>query len=276
MPNVDHAYKHLDLSCDREVLTVRLHRPESLNAVNGALHTDLAQLFSALRYARDLGAVVLTGSGRAFCAGGDASWFREATEPELELMFSEARSIVYDLMEVGVPVISALNGPAVGFGATLGLLCDVVIAEESAIISDPHVGLGVVAGDGGAAIWPALVGVNRAKEYLMTGDHLTAVAAERIGLVNRVVPDGTALVEAQALARRLANGPRAAIAGTKRAVNRVLRQTLENAFEVSLVLERETMSSVEHREAVTAFAQKRDPDFPAARRAAREGAGHAR
>lgn len=265
MDKVDHAYTHLDLRREDEVLTVRLDRPDKLNAVNGALHSDLAMLFANLRHERDLGAIVVTGSGKAFCAGGDAEWFGHATADDVGQMFSEARSLVFDLLEVGPPVISALNGPAYGFGATLALLCDVVIADETATIADPHVRMGVVAGDGGAAIWPALVGVNRAKEFLMTGDRITAREGERIGVVNRVVAEGTAVDEAHDLARRLAGGARPAIAGTKRAINQVLRVAIDAAFETSLALESQSMASAEHREAVLAFAEGRNPDFQSAR-----------
>lgn len=265
MPIESQSFEALDLRLDEDVLTVRLNRADSLNAVNGQLHTDLARLFSALRCEPDIGAVVITGSGRAFCAGGDITWMRTSTAAELDLMFAEARTIVFDLVEIAPPVIAAVNGPAVGFGATLALLCDVVIAEPSAFLCDPHVSVGVVAGDGGAAVWPSLIGVNRAKEYLMTGDRLTAQEAERIGLVNRVAAEGESLAEAQALARRLSDGPREAIAGTKRAVNQILRRDLESAFEISLVLERESMASYEHREALEAFAEDRTPDFRSAR-----------
>lgn len=261
MNTVEHAFAHLDLSLEDEVLTVRLDRPGKLNAVNGALHYELATLFSILRHERKLGAIVLTGSGSAFCAGGDAEWFRDASREDIDQMFSEARSIVSDLLDVGPPVISALNGPAYGFGATLALLCDVVIADENAAIADPHVRMGVVAGDGGAAIWPALVGVNRAKEFLMTGDRISAREGERIGVINRVVAEGTAVEEAHELAHRLARGARSAIAGTKRSVNQVLRVAIDAAFETSLALEWQSMSSPDHSEAVTAFSEGRKPVF---------------
>lgn len=268
----DETYTHLELELDEEVLTVRLNRPESLNAVNGPLHTDLARLFAGLRHEQHLGAVVLTGAGRAFCAGGDATWMRQATPADMAQMYAEARTIVLDLTELAMPVVSALHGPTVGFGATLALLCDVVIAEEASFLTDPHVSMGVVAGDGGATIWAALVGVNRAKEFLMTGDRLSAAEAERVGLVNRVVPDGEALGAAKALARRLADGPREAISGTKRSINQILRQALEASFETSLALERLSMTTSDHQEALAAFAEGRDPDFRGARRRA-AGAG---
>lgn len=265
MGALDLDYQHLDLQVDDEVLTVRLNRPDQLNAVNGDLHTDLARMVSALRENTSLGAIVVTGAGRAFCAGGDGVWFAGASRQDIDRLFTEARSLVLDMLEIGPPVIAAVNGPAVGLGATLALLCDMTIADERAIFSDPHVLMGVVAGDGGAAIWPALVGMSRAKQYLMTGDKLDAVEAERIGLINEVVPPGSALDAAHGLARRLADGPRKAIAGTKRSVNEVLRLNLLAAFETSLTLEYASMTSDEHREAVAAFADGRAPDFASVR-----------
>lgn len=274
MSVLDQEYECLALeSSDDEVLTVRLNRPDRRNAVDGALHADLASLMAALRQESAFGAIVLTGAGRSFSVGGDADWFGQASEGDVERMFREGRSIVLDLLAIETPVLCAVQGHAVGFGATLALLCDVVFAEEGAVFGDPHVLMGVVAGDGGAAIWPALVGVNRAKEYLMTGDRIDAVEAERLGLVNHVVEAGEGLAAAQTLARRLADGPRRAIAGTKRSINEVLRLHVAAAFETGLALERESMGSDEHREAVEAFAQRRPPDFRAARESAREGAG---
>ncbi|WP_375002996.1 enoyl-CoA hydratase/isomerase family protein [Aeromicrobium sp. CTD01-1L150] len=261
MSVLDQEYAHLRLEESDGVLVVRLDRAEQLNAVNGPLHTDLTRLLAALRSETSFGAIVLTGAGRAFCAGGDAAWFAQAEPSDVERIFVEARSMVLDLLEIGPPVIAAVNGPAVGLGATLALLCDVVVVDEEASFSDPHVLMGVVAGDGGAAIWPALVGVNRAKQYLLTGDHLDAAEAERIGLVNAVVPAGASLDAAGQWARRLARGPRRAIEGTKRSINQVLRMHVSAAFETSLALERESMSSGEHREALEAFAEGREPDF---------------
>lgn len=254
------AFAHVALERHDDVLTVTLDRPERRNAVHGPLHRELASLFSALRGARDLGAVVLTGRGRAFCAGGDATWFRQADPADIDEMLADARSLVHDLLEIPVPVIAAVNGPAVGLGATLALFCDVVFADEDATIADPHVRMGVVAGDGGAVVWPLLMGL-RAKRYLMTGDSIDATRAAELGLIDEVVPDGRVVEAAQDLARRFAEGPRLAIAGTKSAVNQLVRHAVAAAFETSLVLERETLRSEDHREAVAAFDEGRPPRF---------------
>jgi enoyl-CoA hydratase len=129
--------------------------------------------------------VLLTGRGRAFSAGGDFAWFPTLRETErLERLRRDAKQMIWDLLDVEVPIIAALNGHAMGLGASIALLCDVIFMAEDATIGDPHVRVGLVAGDGGAVIWPLLLGPARAKQYLLTGDALKAEEAERIGLVN--------------------------------------------------------------------------------------------
>ena len=150
-----------------------------------------------------------------------------------------------------------MNGAAAGLGATLALFCDVIYAADDAKISDPHVRIGVTAGDGGAVIWPHLVGMARAKEYLMTGDSVSAVDAERIGLVNHVVPADRLVAEAQAFAQRLARGSRMAIRSTKASVNKTLRQSVNLILDTSLALEKECFTTSYHRDALEAFAQRR-------------------
>lgn len=253
-------FEHLSLERDGDVLTVVLDRPDQYNAVHGPLHGELSAVVSALRSDRELGAVVVTGRGRAFCAGGDAVWFREAGTDEIDEMFNDGRNLVHDLLEAPMPIIAAVNGPAVGLGATLALFCDVVFADRSAKIGDPHVRMGVAAGDGGAVIWPMLMGL-RAKRYLMTGKLIDAARAAELGLIDEVVPDGEAVRAASALAHEFAGGPRLAITATKRSVNQLLRQAVVTAFETSLALERETLRSADHREAIAAFDEGREPRF---------------
>jgi enoyl-CoA hydratase len=204
---------------------------------------------------------VLTGKGRAFSAGGDLRWFHHATRDELDVLFTEARKVIVDFLEVEQPIIAAVNGPATGLGATLALFSDVIFASVEARIGDPHVRIGVVAGDGGAIIWPWLVGAARAKEFLMTGDLLTAEDAHRIGLVNHVVPAADLLDKAFALAERLANGPIQAIRGTKISVNKILKETVNLVLDTSLALEKICFTTSDHREAIDAFLEKREPRF---------------
>ena len=212
-----------------KVATVTLNRPESLNAINPATHVEFEHLMLELDTDPDINAVVLTGSGRAFCAGGDVKNMAERSDGFGGVTRNPTRgghTLVANMLELRQPIIAAVSGDAVGLGATIALFCDVVIAAENARIGDPHVRVGLVAGDGGAIIWPALIGVAKAKEYLMTGELIPAPEAERIGLVNKVVPQGEALKTALEMAQRLADGPTMAIQWTKYSVNKVLRDQM--------------------------------------------------
>jgi len=246
-------YQFISFSQDLGVLTLRLNRPEAMNAINAGLHTELSNVFADIAADRSVLAVVLTGEGRGFCGGGDLAWFRDITPSQLDALFLEARKIIIDLLELPQPLIAAVNGHAAGLGATLALFCDVIYVADQARIADPHVRVGVAAGDGGAVIWPLLVGPARAKQYLMTGDSLSATEAERIGLVNHVLPAAEVLPQATALARRLADGPRRAIEATKASVNKLLRDAAN--------LEKSNFGDADHREAIQAFAERREPSF---------------
>jgi enoyl-CoA hydratase len=254
-------YHYLSAERKDKVLTVSFNRPESLNAINAELHTELSQIFADIARDQETDVVLLTGKGRAFCAGGDIKWFQDMTSQQLDSLFVEARKIIIDLLEVEQPIIAAVNGAATGLGATIALFSDVIIAAENAKIGDPHVRVGVVAGDGGAVIWPWLVGAARAKEFLLTGDLLTAQEAERIGLINRVVPQDKVLSTALDLATRLANGPTKAIRWTKVSVNKILRDTANLVLDTSLALEKQCFSTQDHKEAIRAFVEKREPKF---------------
>lgn len=249
-------YETLAFSQSGAVLTVKINRPQALNAVSARLHTELSHVFAEIAKDASVDAVVFTGEGRAFSAGGDLEWFRTITPAQLDVLFVEARKIIVDLTELPQPIIAAVNGVAAGLGATLALFCDVVYVAEDAKISDPHVRIGVTAGDGGAAIWPLLVGISRAKEYLMTGDSLTAAEAERIGLVNHVVPPDEVLTRAQSMAERLTKGSRIAIRTTKASLNKHVRDAVNLVLDTSLALEKECFSDSFHKEAIESFAAK--------------------
>ena len=242
------------------VAVLTLNRPERLNAVNGAMHSELSTIFAEVQADTDVRAAVLTGAGRGFCAGGDFSGASMASKTGLTMM-QEARLIVDRILDLEKPLVAAVNGAAVGLGATIALCCDVVIAAENARFGDPHVKMGLTAGDGGAVIWPLLIGVNRAKYWLMTGDLMPAKEAMDLGLVNRVVPEGQALAEAEALARRLAAGAPYAVQSTKVSVNKIIKAVSNLVLPLSLALEEISMSKEDHREAVRAFQEKREPNF---------------
>jgi enoyl-CoA hydratase len=205
---------------------------------------------------------VLTGSGKAFSAGGDFAWFPELRDmAALDALRRDAKQLIWDLLDVELPIVAAVNGHAMGLGASIALLCDVIFMADTATIGDPHVKVGIVAGDGGVAIWPLAVGPARAKQYLLTGDALTAAEAERIGLVNRVVPAASLLDEAMAFAARLAAGAPLAVRYTKIAVNKLVKDALNVAFDASTALELVTFQSEDHREALAALKEKRPPQF---------------
>ncbi|HZR82326.1 MAG TPA: enoyl-CoA hydratase-related protein [Candidatus Binatia bacterium] len=238
------------------------HPTSPLNAVDDLLHRELAALFRGLRRETEARAVLLTGEGRAFSAGGDFNWFPTLQDPEkLEEVRRDGKQLVWDLLDVEIPIVAAVNGPAIGLGASIALLCDVVFAADGATFADPHVRVGIVAGDGGAAIWPLALGPARAKQYLMTGDAVPAAEAERIGLVNFVVPAAELAERALAFARRLADGAPLAVRYTKLAVNKLVKDALNVAFDASMALEIVTFRSEDHAEALAALREKRRPSF---------------
>jgi enoyl-CoA hydratase len=186
-------------------------------------------------------------------------------DPAVSLqVMEEGAHFARDLLSVRCPVVAAVNGHAMGFGASLALFCDVVIMSEDARFADPHVKAGIVAGDGGALMWPLLVGPNRAKEYLMTGDPLDGPAAERLGLVNHIVPAAEVLPKAMEFARRLATGPRHAIAWTKQAVNLPILQQALATMTLGNAQEARAMATADMVEGTTAFLERRTPNWPSA------------
>ncbi len=256
-------YQALHFDRQGDVLRVVIDHPTSpLNAVDALLHDELTRLFRELKREDDARAIVFTGRGPAFSAGGDFAWFPSFDDlTKLERLRRDAQQMIWDLLDVQLPIVAALNGPAVGLGASLALLCDVIFMADTASIADPHVRVGIVAGDGGTAIWPLAVGPARAKQYLFTGDPVPATEAERIGLVNRVVPADDLEQEAMDFAQRLARGAPLAIQYTKQAVNKLLKDALNVAFDTSTALEIVTFQSDDHREALAALREKRQPGF---------------
>ena len=253
----------ISLHHDGDVLVATVHHPTSpLNAVDELLHDEFAELFNRLR--RDPGgrAVVLTGEGRAFSAGGDFDWFPQLRDPAaLPGLHRAAKQMICDLLDIDVPVICGLNGAAAGLGASIALLCDVVVMSERAVVVDPHVNVGLVAGDGGAAVWPLLLGPLAAKRHLLLGEPLTAADALRLGVAAEVCPPADVGERAMAWARRLAAQPPLAVRGTKQAVNAQLKQALLTSFDVSTALEMPCFLSRDHAEAIDAIREKRTPTF---------------
>ncbi len=245
------------------VLTVTIDHPDSvMNAVDATLHHDLAELFRTLKQESEARAIVLTGTGRAFSAGGDMNWFPQLRDPaRMHALRREAKQIIWDQLDVEVPIVCALNGPAVGLGASIALLCDVIVMADTAAIIDPHVQVGLVAGDGGAAIWPLLLGPLAAKRHLMLGAPLTADEALRLGVASEVCGADEIGAVGLAWATRLAEQPPLAVQGTKIAVNQQIKQALLTSFDVSTALEMTCFVSQDHIEAVDAFVTKRTPEY---------------
>jgi enoyl-CoA hydratase len=214
------------------------------------MHSDLSTVFAAAHDDARVRAVVLTGAGRAFSAGGDESPDRQYTTSTGRTPIEEARHIVEDVIALSKPLIAAVNGHAIGLGALLATLADISFVSEKAKIGDLHVHAALPAGNGAAVIWPLLVGINRAKHLLMTGEILTAAEAERFGLVTRVLPPEEVLPAAMEMARRLATLAPQAVQGTKIAINRLLAMASGAVLPVSLTLEAAAMDSDDFREAM--------------------------
>jgi enoyl-CoA hydratase len=255
-------YERLKMDRHGRILTITLSRPDTLNAVDQRMHDELATIFYDVQLDEQADVIVLTGAGSAFSAGDDINWLADTAQAgDLDRVAVDAKKIVFGLLDLEKPIIARIPGPCVGLGATIALLCDVIYAAESARIGDPHVRVGLVAGDGGAVIWPQLVGYARAKEYLMTGDLLPGREAERIGLINHAVPDAELDLHVYGLAERLVNGATKAIRWTKTAVNIGLKQLAQSVMDASISYEMRTFTTNDHREAVAAFQEKRKPTF---------------
>jgi enoyl-CoA hydratase len=257
------SYRTLSIERRGRILVLTLDRPDALNAVNAELHAELARIFTDLRHDAEADVVVLTGRGRAFCAGGDIDWMQAAIDdPALfEETARQAKEIVFNQLDLDKPLICRLNGHATGLGASLALLCDIIIAQEKAKIGDPHVPVGLVAGDGGALIWPQLVGYAKARHYLFTGELMSADEAERLGLITKVVPEAELDAAVYGLAERLAALPRKALQWTKVVTNLPLKAIFHAHFDAGVAYEMMSNLSADHQEAVAAFRDKRKPVF---------------
>ncbi|MGH8444087.1 MAG: enoyl-CoA hydratase/isomerase family protein [Solimonas sp.] len=258
------SYRSLKIERRGAILVVTLDNPPT-NAADLGTHRELSTIFEDIAHDDETRVVVVTGAGsRAFSAGGDIDVMIDqfSNTESLRTQIGEAHRLLHALLMLEKPVIARINGHAIGFGATLALFSDISYAVETAKIADPHVGVGLVAGDGGALIWPLLIGYARAREYLLTGDPIVARDAAAIGLITRAYPTLEALDEATyAMAGRLANGAGKAINGTKTAINLVLRGQIAGLIEAHGALEFMSKFSDDHREAATAFKAKRKPVF---------------
>lgn len=247
---------------DGGILELVLDSPQTLNSVDARGHRALTEIWRDIDAAPGVKCVLIRGEGRGFSSGGDFSMIEEMTRDftALARVWREARDLVYNVVNCGKPVVSAIHGPCVGAGLAVALLADVSIAARTARLADGHVRLGVAAGDHAAIIWPLLCGLNKAKYYLLTGESLSGEEAERIGLVSLCVPDEELLDKAWAVARRLAAGSPTAVRWTKYALNNWLRQA-GPTFDASLALEFLGFTGPDAREGLASLREKRPPHF---------------
>jgi enoyl-CoA hydratase len=245
----------LDFELRDRVGILTFNRPEVMNAIDMPLYVELVRVVREIEARSDIHVLILQGAGRAFCAGGDISFMEqmhtgEASKDEANLL---GLQLFRALVSLPQPTISVVNGPAIGLGATIALCCDLIFASDTARIADPHVQMGLVAGDGGPVIWPMLIGAAKAKEFLFTGDIVRAEQALELGLVNHVYPVDEVHERAFAFAQRIANGPTRAIQATKALVNFSLRTMGEQVVTQGLALERVSQESEYHHMAVERF-----------------------
>jgi len=248
------------------VLLMTLNRPEQMNATNARLHWELTKVWEVVNDDAKARVVVVTGAGeRAFSAGGDLEWLTEmAGNPDaITNTMKEAGDIVFNMLACEKPIISAINGVAVGAGLAVAMMADISIMAEEARITDGHVRLGVSAGDHAVILWPLLCGMAKAKYYLMTADFVDGKEAERIGLVSLCVPRAQLMEKALSVATKLGTGSQNAIRFTKRSLNNWMRLA-QPSFDASLAMEMLCFLGGDVKEGIAAVKERREPRFPSA------------
>jgi enoyl-CoA hydratase len=261
------GYQHLTFERrDHGVTLVTLNRPDRYNATDEVLHAELARVWRDVAEDPGTRVAVVTGAGKSFSAGGDLAMVERMAgdHARVSAMLGEMSDLVYNIVSCEKPIVSAVNGVAVGAGLVVALLADISVCAEDARLGDGHIKLGVAAGDHAALIWPLLAGMAKARYYLLTGEMLDGVEAERIGLVSKALPSDRVLPEALAIAAGLGQGPQQAIRWTKRALNNWLR-TAGPVFDQSAAYEMLGFLGPDLREGVAALREKRPPRFPSAR-----------
>jgi enoyl-CoA hydratase/carnithine racemase len=247
------------------VATIILNRPRALNALNAEMIDELLHALEQAGEDPEVKVLLLTGAGRAFCFGADISEFRQAQEQSPQdtacKLLLKSQKIIRLLSSMRKPTIAALNGFATGLGLDLALACDLRIAAERAKLGEAFVSMGLLPDGGGTFFLPRLVGLAKAAEMIFTGEAIEALEAQRIGLINRAVPTQDLIKSAQELADKLARGPMLAIGLAKEAIWRNLSQDIDSALKLEAQSQKACLESEDHREAVNAFLEKRDPRF---------------
>lgn len=256
-------YKQLSVTQDGPIVTVTLNRPEVRNVINGEMHDELATIFIDVDMDESCDLVILTGSGGYFCGGGDLNWV--LTQHRNTVRSAHAgrtgRRIQSSLLDLEKPIIAKVRGPAIGLGCSLALYCDLVYATPEARFADPHVAVGLVAGDGGAVLWPQLIGYARARRYLLTGDPISGSEAADIGLITEAVADEDLDRVVDEMATRLLGGAKYAIKWTKTSINAALKVTANAVIDRAGAFENLTQMTEDNRIAAQAFVDKERPRF---------------
>lgn len=261
---MDYAkFDRIDVRLDGKILRITLNNPEKRNIIDDEVNRQLSDAFHEANFDPAVNVVFVAAEGKVFSAGGDMiKMQKKIDDPSLFYRgVANSRRLVFTVLDCAKPTICKLNGDAVGLGATLALLCDFVVASDEAKILDPHVNVGLVAGDGGALLWPQLVGYARAKRYLLLGEPITGKEAAEIGLIAASAPAEGVDEIAERWAAKLARGAIQSIAGTKMTINVPLRQAAQALLDVGMAYEGLSNISKDHQEAVTAFIEKRKPSF---------------
>jgi enoyl-CoA hydratase len=253
----------LKLSLVDNVLTISLNNPDMRNAMLPEMDEALTRIFWDADRDRNVRVVVLTGEGKAFCAGGDIAGMQEGVDDMTPFVVGgkNGKRFMQAMLDCDKPIVARVQGDAVGLGATLALYCDIVVASENARFADPHVKVGLVAGDGGAVIWPNNIGYAHAKYFLMTGDMIGAREAQAMGLIAKVTTEAELDAEVSRIVDKLNNGALQAITYTKHVLNIGIRQLFASSVDAGFAMETVSSRLPDHREATTAFMEKRKPNF---------------
>lgn len=265
--NVDYGkYEYLTVEKADGIATVTMNRPELRNAISPEVHKEIEYIWVDLASDSEVVVIVLTGAGKAFSSGGDVKKMAARAGTEFGLQYALAvpqntLRIYEHMMLTPQPIIAAVNGDAIGLGLTLALFSDISIVADDAKLGDTHVRVGMVAGDGGCVIWPLLIGVQKAKEYLMRGKLFSGAEAAQMNLVNYAEPREQVLDKAMEIARELVELPRQAVSWTKQSCNKVVKQQMNLILDTSIAYESLTMLTRDYGEATAAIVEKRKPTF---------------
>lgn len=251
-----------------QIGVISLNRPEARNAIDGELGDQFHAALARVAEDDSMRAVLIRGEGKSFCVGGDVKMFDQqsggndgVSPAERVTKLLGGTDVIDLLLAIPQPTVSAVQGHAMGLGSTIAMFCDVMVVADDAKIADTHVNVGLVAGDGGAVTFPLMMPFGSAKWYLMTGDRISGTEAARLGMALRSVPEDELLPTALEVAGRLAAMPPLAAQGTKATLNRILRHRMEQVLEFGLLYEGATFLSEDHKEAASAFVERREPKF---------------